>query len=302
MSEQFARVPIWILGRSDVSWAAKILYGLIARYVGSKGREAWPSIELLRSDMRTSRRNVERWLEELKEAGLVDVERTGRASTYRLLGSEPDEAPEGATLAAPPAADQMRQESRIRSAEDDVSDPPEMADQIRQNPRIVASPTFISEEIKEEIIQESVTPLGASGPIGEAEQLMKRARGALLRGYQARYEKATGETWMGHGRASSDIDTCARVAIARGADRIDERVAAMLEHVFADDWMTKNRWPWAAMAKDPARYLAAPTTANSKNAYVKVEPKPGEYDHVELHDGDIPEEFMKKGRVIGYGG
>ncbi len=168
MSDPFARVPLWILGRSDVSWAAKILYGLIARYVG-KGREAWPSIETLAGDMRTSDRNVRAWLRELRDAGLVDVERTGRASTYRVLGGPPEPPPDGAVLRMDDRqnpADQSGSTLPIASEADRQN----AADQIGRDLPIRAAETCLSgevspsfkEEKSEEIIEEKGE--GAAAP------------------------------------------------------------------------------------------------------------------------------------------
>lgn len=305
-SEAFARVPLWLLGRSDVSWAGKVLYGLLARYVG-KGRSAWPSVNVLAGDMRTSRRNVERWLGELRGAGLIDVERTGRASTYRLLGSAPEEAPPDTTITVPDTtgmADPIRQDERIGSASDGTSDPPSVADQIRQPERIVPADTSFCEEKIEKTTEES-RPSG--GLVEDSERIVEGAHRALLSGYQRRYEAAVHDVWLGADRAHRDIRACARWAVARGAEHVEGRVEQLLDGVFADARLAEERWPWAWVAKDPARY-ASPARPSERGrpkagAYVALRAKPDDFaGGGELDDADFPEGFeLGKERVIGYG-
>lgn len=287
MSDPFARVPLWILGRSDVSWPAKIVYGLLARYVG-KGRTAWPSVDQLAADMRTSRRNVERWLKELRAAGVLDIERTGRANTYRLLGGPPEAPPEDGRIDVPDTsevADQIRQDRRNGSASDDGSDPPRLADQIRQDQRIVGPDTSFCEEKIEQITEERAPAappptavervaelrskeerrLGGveSGPIAEAERQLKVAVDLLEDGYSKRYAAARGgEVWpvdhdarMASRRA---VQSCARWALSRGLEHLEERAKKLLDGMFADARLTEASWPWAWVARDPARYAVPP--------------------------------------------
>lgn len=63
MTAEFARVPLWILGRSDVSWPAKILYGLLTERPESDDAHA--------SLMCVRRRNVRAWRRELGSVGVA---------------------------------------------------------------------------------------------------------------------------------------------------------------------------------------------------------------------------------------
>lgn len=307
MSDPFARVPLWILGRSDVSWAGKILYGLLARYVG-KGRTAWPSLEVLATDMRSSRRNVERWLAELRAAGLVDVERTGRANTYRLLGAPPEQAPADGTIGVPDAsllADQMRQPDRVRPAGSDGSDPSELADLIRQEQRIGDADTSSLEEIMEEKTEERPPPPSAESDLDGAEQLVERAYGLLLRGYQRRYEAAAGDVWMGHGRVQSDVRTCARWCVARGEPEIERRVEQLLAGMFdaRRERFAAERWPWSWVARNPHDFAAppaAPRSGGKAAGFVPLRARPGEFGNAnDYGDDDIPTD--KPQREVNYG-
>lgn len=267
MSEAFARVPLWILGRSDLSWPAKVLYGLLARYIGRQG-SAWPSVQTIADDMRSSRRNVDRWLAELRTAGLIDVERTGRASTYRILGSAPDEAPEDAILRPRSATDdasdatepahQMRHERRTSSAASDVSDAPPVTEQLRREWRNVPPDTSFCEEIKEEIREET-----RARATERSESALERARRLLVGGYGRRYEIETKDAWMGASASGGPITTVATWC-ALEPEHVDERVELVLDGLFGDAWATERRWPWGPVAKDPARYAELGRAARRK--------------------------------------
>jgi DNA-binding transcriptional ArsR family regulator len=77
----FLPVPAWVVGRSDVSWGAKVLLGALYAY-DRKRRTEWPSVAQLCEDMKSPRRTVTRWLEELTGAGLVTSNRDGREVLY----------------------------------------------------------------------------------------------------------------------------------------------------------------------------------------------------------------------------
>jgi hypothetical protein len=85
---------------------------------------------------------------------------------------------------------------------------------------------------------------------------LKRARRLLEEGYQRRHEAAVGEPWMGSSGAFTDIGTCAALVAAK-PERLTERAEALLDAVFADRWLAERHWPWSAIAKNPARYLAS---------------------------------------------
>lgn len=86
---------------------------------------------------------------------------------------------------------------------------------------------------------------------------VERAIKLLKHGYAERYRKATkNDEFMGWGRAHTDLRTAASWAALKGSEHVEERVERLLDGVFADRWMTKNRWPWAVIAKDPGRFGA----------------------------------------------
>lgn len=138
-------------------------------------------------------------------------------------------------------------------------------------------------------------------PLARAEHLLRLARAELIHIYQARYEAETGEPWMSLSHATTAVDTCARVVLAKGEALIGARAKAMLEHAFADEWMRANRWPWAAIAKDPARYLVPPPPRAPRNGKVdtRLRAAPGEFGEGDFSDDDIPADGPQK--VIGYG-
>ena len=90
------------------------------------------------------------------------------------------------------------------------------------------------------------------------------ARAALIRGYAARYERAANDLWQSSGKSRADITTVAAyvVASARASNRAWQAICdEVLDGVFADAWMAEKRWPWAQIAKDPAKYRVHVTGA-----------------------------------------
>lgn len=83
--DHFAPVPLPILKLADVSAGAKLLYGLLRYHAGHNG-EAWPSFTKLAAELGCTRRQVARYVVELRRRGLVlTVHVPGRDSnTYRF--------------------------------------------------------------------------------------------------------------------------------------------------------------------------------------------------------------------------
>lgn len=280
---EFIPVPVFILGRTDVSWGAKMLFGVLHRYV-RRGREAFPSIERLSDDLgATPRRTVQRWISELEGAGLITIERTGRASTYRIAagpGTPPEEPPRGARngasedgdndamngasdaqQVAPRNSETMRNSRHISGAETGASDAPKVAS--RKEERIEESSSREG-SLKDALSQsararESGEDEGAERERDEAPASARppSLRGSLIRGYAERYKRAFADAWQSASKASSDIDIVA--AYCAAAEDPEARAAAVLDGAFADAWMTTEgrRVPWGAIAHDPGRYVAA---------------------------------------------
>lgn len=76
-------VPDWLKARRDVSNGAKSLYAQLCRYAGKKDT-ACPQQETLAVDLGVTVRTICRGIRELVKVGLIHVERSGRASTYRF--------------------------------------------------------------------------------------------------------------------------------------------------------------------------------------------------------------------------
>lgn len=96
----FARLPECLLD-APVSDRAVRLYALLDRYAGQNG-EAWPRRSTLAERLRTSLRSVDRALDELVDAGALDVisgAGAGTANRYRINRHFP---PPCATHDAPP--------------------------------------------------------------------------------------------------------------------------------------------------------------------------------------------------------
>lgn len=99
----------------------------------------------------------------------------------------------------------------------------------------------------------------APAPAGMVDP-MARARALLVQGYQCRYRQAARDEWMGMARAHTDIGTVAAWCAAK-PEQLERRVNALLDGVFADEWMTANRWPWGNIARDPARWARTASDA-----------------------------------------
>jgi DNA-binding transcriptional MocR family regulator len=81
-----AMIPIWLMERPELSAGAKLTYARLTRYAGAKG-VAYPRLSRLAQDLGVSRDSVKRYVKELLDAKLIDVETPGfhRANRYRFL-------------------------------------------------------------------------------------------------------------------------------------------------------------------------------------------------------------------------
>lgn len=60
----FIKVPLWILGRTDVSMGAKLTYGRLLLYAGENG-ECFPRQETIADALGVTRRMVRKYISEL---------------------------------------------------------------------------------------------------------------------------------------------------------------------------------------------------------------------------------------------
>ena len=67
----------WLLPRREVSQGAKLCYGRLARYAGEKD-ECFPKRETLSEQLGMSMRQVDSYIAELEQAGLIEVIRSGK--------------------------------------------------------------------------------------------------------------------------------------------------------------------------------------------------------------------------------
>jgi hypothetical protein len=84
----------------------------------------------------------------------------------------------------------------------------------------------------------------------------EQARRLLLRGYQLRYERETNEPWQGHGAAEPHTHPVARFVVRKAAQErwtIEHTANEYLDRIFRNKRLARSRWPWKAMAVDPAR-------------------------------------------------
>ena len=84
-----AFIPNWLLDRREVSLGAKLVYARLCQYAGRNG-QAWPRQDLLAQEIGLKRRQVIRYLKELREHRLIEVTQIGlgRTNVYRFLAHE----------------------------------------------------------------------------------------------------------------------------------------------------------------------------------------------------------------------
>ncbi len=82
----FTQVPNFILTKSDISVGAKLAYAMLLKYAWNNDA-CFPGQATLATDMGSGERSVRRYLEELEEAGLLEITQRGLGKTnlYRLF-------------------------------------------------------------------------------------------------------------------------------------------------------------------------------------------------------------------------
>lgn len=133
----FLPVPEYVIGRSDVTWGAKVCLGLLYKHERSRRKE-WPCVGEIVEGMRQPRRTVERWLSELVGAGLATSERDGRETRYapavavdggrRDLSPHPPEMADVEPAGHPPQVADVTTEHPPYVADVSAGSPPQVAD------------------------------------------------------------------------------------------------------------------------------------------------------------------------------
>ena len=83
----FAKLPLDLLRRRDLSYGAKCLYGRLGLFAGKNG-VCNPSHAVLAREIGCSDRRIRQLLTELRTRGLLLWRRTQKSSFYRLLGGQ----------------------------------------------------------------------------------------------------------------------------------------------------------------------------------------------------------------------
>lgn len=162
------------------------------------------------------------------------------------------------------------------------------------------------EERKPETPPRTIDESSRPSELAEAERLVDQAQSLLLRGYQARYEAAAGDLWMGAGRVLTDVRTCARWCAARGTAELDGRAEKLLDGMFdaRRDRFAAARWPWSWVARNPDEFASAPAPARSSSraaGVVKLQASVGDGD-INITDEDPSPEALGYGQKgIHYG-
>lgn len=79
-------IPNWLLKRPEVSCGAKLVYARLAQFAGKDGK-AFPLVGTIAAEIGAPKRNVERFIAELKKAKLIEVSRRGftHSNSYYFL-------------------------------------------------------------------------------------------------------------------------------------------------------------------------------------------------------------------------
>jgi DNA-binding transcriptional ArsR family regulator len=122
-------LPLVTVYAMDLHARAFRLHGVLTCHADADGH-CWPSIDLLVEETRMSRSTVMRALRELREAGLVVSERTGRGNAYYLTDPTAEVPPDteqvspAGTDPVSPADTQNRPENRPTNRPSPVADAP----------------------------------------------------------------------------------------------------------------------------------------------------------------------------------
>jgi len=82
-------VPNWLEVRTEISPGAKLIYARLARFAGKNGK-CNPKLETLAESLGTNKRQIIRFLDELKDSKLIERKRNGlnRSNDYYFLETE----------------------------------------------------------------------------------------------------------------------------------------------------------------------------------------------------------------------
>ena len=76
----FTLIPNYVLRARTISRDAKLLYGILLSYAWQKGN-CWPGYDTLMEDLQCGRPQLAKYIKELKDTGLVHVQRRGQGLT-----------------------------------------------------------------------------------------------------------------------------------------------------------------------------------------------------------------------------
>lgn len=87
----FTLIPNYVLRARTISRDAKLLYGILLSYAWQKGN-CWPGYDTLMEDLQCGRPQLAKYIKELKETGLVQVQRRGQGLTsiYTIKDVRPE--------------------------------------------------------------------------------------------------------------------------------------------------------------------------------------------------------------------
>lgn len=107
-----AFIPNWLCSRTEISQGAKLTYAQLSRHAGNAG-VAWPSRDVLASEIGTSTSQVDRYVKELERAQLLETEQQGlrRTNRYFFLEHAWMTSPDSANMRTQDSADMTGQES-----------------------------------------------------------------------------------------------------------------------------------------------------------------------------------------------
>ena len=106
-------IPNWLMGREEISPGVKLCYARLMQYADKDTGVAWPRRDTLAKELGVCTSQVDRYLAELKQAGLVEIRRQGQKKTnlYRFIRHEWMEFCESADTQSLESADMQSSES-----------------------------------------------------------------------------------------------------------------------------------------------------------------------------------------------
>lgn len=249
-------IPEWLL-RSGVGPLARLVWAHIAMRQG-RGDKAWPSVADIAQTQGIAEKTVRRCIAQLEDAGLLTVERQkGRGNVYSVTrlgmdletaptvrkskGEVRETAPTQVTETAPLDSESIGSGQRDRGCgQRDLRNP---SNNPSKNP-----PTEPFACAREEVVRED--PTHPDDRQRALRAMFKREVDQRLgvpptaRSMPPAQVRELG-MWLGEVAESRQV-TWGRAALD------------MLDAWFADDWVAKQRYPFAHLAKHAARYAEGP--------------------------------------------